>query len=132
MDFVSSLPREKGGNDAIWAIVDQLTKSAHFLPMKMMNSVYKLAKMYVNEVVRLHGVLVSIVLDRDPRFASYLWISIQPALGTSMNLSVTFHPQTDGQFEKKDSDFEIFVKSMYIGVWKKFERPPTSCRVYLQ
>ena len=132
MDFVSSLPREKGGNDAIWAIVDQLTKSAHFLPMKMINSVYKLAKMYVNEVVRLHGVLVSIVLDRDPRFASYLWISIQPALGTSMNLSVTFYPQTDGQFKKNDSDFEIFVKSMYIGVWKKFKRPPTSCRVYLQ
>jgi len=62
MDFVSGLPREKEGNDAIWAIVDQLTKSAYFLPIKMINSVYKLAKMYVNEMVRLHGVLVSIVV----------------------------------------------------------------------
>jgi hypothetical protein len=132
MDFVSGLPGEKEGNDAIWAIVDQLITSAYFLPMKMINSVYKLAKMYVNEVVRLHGVLVSIVLDRDPRFASHLWISIQPALGTSMNLSVTFHPRTNGQSEKNDSDFEIFVKIMYIGVWKKLERPPTSCKVYLQ
>jgi hypothetical protein len=99
--------------------------------MKMINSVYKLAKMYVNEVVRLHGVLVLIVLDRDPRFAYHLWISIQPTLGTSTNLSVTFHPQIDGQSEKNNLDFEIFVKSMYIGVWKKLKRPPISCRVYL-
>jgi len=62
----------KKGNDAIWVVVDQLTKFALFFPMKMIDSVDKLAKLYVNEVIRLHGVLVLIVLDRDPRFTSRL------------------------------------------------------------
>jgi hypothetical protein len=72
MDFVSGLPRGKRGNDAIWVIVDRLTKFALFLPVKMTDPVDKLAKMYVNEVVRLHGVPISIVSDRDPRFTSRL------------------------------------------------------------
>ena len=72
MDFVSGLPRGKRGNDAIWVIVDRLTKSALFLPVNMTDPVDKLAKIYVNEVVRLHGVPISIVSDRDPRFTSRL------------------------------------------------------------
>lgn len=72
MDFVSGLPRGKKGNDAIWVIVDRLTKSAIFLPVKMTDSVDKLAKIYVNKIVRLHGVPTSIVSDRDPRFTSRL------------------------------------------------------------
>jgi hypothetical protein len=77
MDFVSGLPRGKRGSDAIWVIVDRLTKSALFLAMKMTDSVEKLAKLYVDEVVRLHGVPVSIVSDRDPRFTFRLWPSVQ-------------------------------------------------------
>jgi hypothetical protein len=96
IDFVSGLPMGKKGNDAIWVIVDRLMKSALFLPMKIMDSVDKLAKLYVNEVVRLHGVPMSIVTNRDPRFTSRLWLSLQRALGTKLNLSATFHPQTDG------------------------------------
>jgi len=76
MDFVSGLPKEKGGNNAIWVIVDRLTKSALFLPMRKTYSIDKLAQLYVNEVIRLHGVPVSIVSDRDPRFTSRLWPSI--------------------------------------------------------
>jgi hypothetical protein len=72
MDFVSGLPRGKKRSDAIWVIVDRLTKSALFLAMKMTDSVEKLTKLYVNEVVRLHGVPLSIVSDRDPRFTSRL------------------------------------------------------------
>jgi hypothetical protein len=72
MDFASGLPKGKRGNDAIWVIVDRLTKSAFFLPVKMTDPVDKLAKIYVNEVVRLHGVPTSIVSDRDPRFTSCL------------------------------------------------------------
>jgi len=68
MDFVSRLPRRKGGSDVVWVIVDRLTKSAPFLALKMTDSVKKLEKLYVNEVVKLHGVPVSIVSDRDPRF----------------------------------------------------------------
>jgi len=76
MDFVSGLPKSKKGNDAIWVIVNRLTKSALFLPMKMTDSVDKLAKLYVSEVVRLHGVPVSIISDRGPRFTSKLWPSL--------------------------------------------------------
>jgi hypothetical protein len=96
IDFVSGLPMGKKGNNAVWVIVDRLMKSALFLPMKIMDSVDKLAKLYVNEVVRLHGVPMSIVTNRDPRFTSRLWLSLQRALGTKLNLSATFHPQTDG------------------------------------
>jgi hypothetical protein len=96
MDFVSGLPRGKKGNNAIWVIVDRLTKSALFLPMRMTDSVDKLAKLYVNEVVRLYSVPVSIVSGKDPRFTSRLWPSLQRALGTKLNLSAAFYPQTDG------------------------------------
>lgn len=72
--------------------MDRLTKSALFLPMRMTNLVDKLAKLYVNEVVRLHGVPVSIVLGKDPRFTSRLWPSLQWALGTKLNLSAAFYP----------------------------------------
>ena len=68
--------------------------------MKMTDSVEKLTKLYMDEVVRLHGVLVSIVSDRDPRFTSRLWPSVQRALGTKLNLSTAFHPQTNGQSER--------------------------------
>jgi hypothetical protein len=100
MDFVSGLPKKKRGNNVIWVIVDRLTKSALFLPMRKTDSIDKLAQFYVNEVIRLHGVPVSIVSDRDPRFTSRLWPSIQRALGTRLNLSIAFHPQTDGQTER--------------------------------
>jgi hypothetical protein len=100
MDFVSGLPKGKKGNDAIWVIIDRLTKSSLFLPMKMTDSVDKLARLYINEVVRLHGVLMSIVSDRDPRFTSHLWPSIKCALGTSLNMSTAFHPQTGEQTKR--------------------------------
>ena len=73
-----------------------MTKSAHFLPVNVEDSLEKLAKLYVDEIVRLHGVLVLIVLDRDPRFTSRFLPSLQAALGTRLHFSTTFHPQTDG------------------------------------
>ncbi|PKA54032.1 hypothetical protein AXF42_Ash016197 [Apostasia shenzhenica] len=71
MDFVCGLPKSKGC-DAIWVIVDRLTKSAHFLPIKMTHPLEYLAKLYIDEIVRLHGVPTSIISDRDPYFASRL------------------------------------------------------------
>ena len=70
MDFVTGLPRTQRQHDAIWVIVDRLPKSAHFLPINVEDSLEKLAQLYVDEIVRLHGVPVSIVSDRDPRFTS--------------------------------------------------------------
>jgi hypothetical protein len=111
MDFVMGLPRGKKGNDAIWVVVDRLTKFALFLPMKMTDLVDKLAKLYVNEVIRLHGVPVSIISDRDPRFTSRLWPSLQRAMGTKLNLSTTSHPQTDGQSERTIQTLEDLLRS---------------------
>ena len=70
MDFVIGLPWTQRQHDSIWVIVDRLTKSAHFLPINVEDSLEKLAQLYVDEIVRLHGVPVSIVSDRDPRFTS--------------------------------------------------------------
>ena len=76
MDFVTGLPRTQRQHDAIWVIVDRLTKSAHFLPINVEDSLEKLAQLYVDEIVRLHGVPISIVSDRDPRFTSRFWPSL--------------------------------------------------------
>ncbi|WJZ92673.1 hypothetical protein VitviT2T_011657 [Vitis vinifera] len=100
MDFVTGLPRTPQSKDSVWVIVDRLTKSAHFLPMRITDSVIVLSKLYGKEIVRLHGVPLSIVSDRDPRFTSQFWQSLQKALGTEIKLSSAFHPQTDGQSER--------------------------------
>ena len=81
----------------MWVIVDRLTKSAHFVAMRMTNSVDTLARLYIREIISLHGVPVSVVSDRDPRFTSRFWQSLQEALGTDVLLSTAYHPQTDGQ-----------------------------------
>ena len=100
MDFVSGLPRTQKSHDAVWVIVDRLTKSANFLPINMKYSLEKLAQLYMDEIMRLHGIPVSIVSDRDPRFVSRFWQQLQGTLGTKLNFSTTYHPQTDGQSER--------------------------------
>ena len=92
MDFIVGLPRSPRGMDSIWVIVDRLTKSAHFLPVKSLYNADKLANLYVNEIVRLHDVPVSIVSDRDPKFTSRFWQSLQQGLGTELRLSNAYHP----------------------------------------
>ncbi|GJW13693.1 putative reverse transcriptase domain-containing protein [Tanacetum coccineum] len=100
MDFVSGLPRTPSGYDTIWVIVDRLTKSAHFLPMKKTDSMKKLTRLYLMEIVCRHGVPVSIISDRDSHFTSRFWRSLQEALGMNLDMSTAYHPQTDGQSER--------------------------------
>uniref|UniRef100_A0A2N9FNH1 RNA-directed DNA polymerase n=1 Tax=Fagus sylvatica TaxID=28930 RepID=A0A2N9FNH1_FAGSY len=111
MDFVSGLPRSPKGHDAIWVIVDRLTKSAHFIPIRMNYSLDQLAQLYIEEIVRLHGIPVSIVSDRDPRFTSRFWKSLHKALGTNLNFSTAFHPQTDGQSERTIQILEDMLRA---------------------
>ena len=96
MDFVSSLPLTQRKHDAIWVIIDRFTKSTHFILVRIDYSMDQLAELYVDEIVRLHGVPLSIVSNRDPRFTSRFWNEVQSTLGTRLNFSTTFHPQTDG------------------------------------
>ncbi|GJU53081.1 putative reverse transcriptase domain-containing protein [Tanacetum coccineum] len=100
MDFVTKLPRTQSGNDTIWVIVDRLTKSAYFLPMRETDPMDKLARLYLKEVVTRHGIPVSIICDRDPRFTSNFWRSFQKAMGTRLDMSTAYHLETDGQSER--------------------------------
>ncbi|GKF61804.1 putative reverse transcriptase domain-containing protein [Tanacetum coccineum] len=95
MDFVTKLLKSSQGYDTIWVIVDRLTKSAIFTPMRETDPLDKLTRLYLKEVVTRHGIPVSIICDRDPRFASNFWRSLQNALGTNLDMSTAYHPQTD-------------------------------------
>nr|GEX49191.1 retrotransposon protein, putative, Ty3-gypsy subclass [Tanacetum cinerariifolium] len=97
MDFVTKLPRTSSGHDTIWVIVDRLTKFAHFLPMRKDYKMYRLVRLYLNKIVARHGVSISIISDRDSRFTSRFWQSMQEALETRLDMSTSYHTQTDGQ-----------------------------------
>ncbi|XP_073313470.1 uncharacterized protein [Primulina huaijiensis] len=101
MDFVTGLPRTSKGYNSIWVIVDRLTKSAHFIQVKTTFTMNQYAEVYVAEIVRLHGIPVSIVSDRDPRFTSEFWKSLHRALGTKLAFSTAYHPKSDGQSKRK-------------------------------
>ena len=92
MDFMTHLPRTTQGHDAVWVIVDRLKKSEHFLVVKMTFTLERFCRLYIREIVRLHGVPVSIVSDRDPRFRAHVWKSFQKATGARLTMSTTFHP----------------------------------------
>ncbi|KAD5318397.1 hypothetical protein E3N88_18343 [Mikania micrantha] len=100
MDLITKLPCTSNGHDSIWDIIDRLTKSAHFLPIRENYKMEKLARLYVNEIIVRHHVPLSIISDQDSRFTSQFWKSLQQSLGTSVNLSTAYHPQTDGQSER--------------------------------
>ena len=82
MDFNDGLPRTRSGHDSIWVIVDRLTKSARFIPVRSNRTAAKLAELYIKWVVRFHGIPKGIVSDRDPLFTSGFWKSLQEALGS--------------------------------------------------
>jgi len=111
MDFVVGLPRSPRENNAIWVIVDRLTKSAHFIPFRVRQTTKALAKKYMQEIVRLHGVPVSIVSDRDTRFVSRFWDSLQRSLGSKLKFSMRFHPKTNGQSERTIQILEDILRA---------------------
>ncbi|XP_056688567.1 uncharacterized protein [Spinacia oleracea] len=123
IDFIIGLPKSTKGINAIWVIVDRLTKSAHFLAIKNNWSLDQLAELYVNTIVRLHGVPSSIVSDRDPRYQAAYWKKLQKALGTKLNFSAAFHPATDGQTERTNQIVEDMLRACILdfqGTWEKF------------
>ncbi|GKF39550.1 putative reverse transcriptase domain-containing protein, partial [Tanacetum coccineum] len=99
-------------------IVDRLTKSAIFTPMREIDPLDKLARIYLKEVVARHGILVSIICDCDPRFASNFWRSLQNALGTNLDMSTTYHPQIDGQSERTIQTLEDMLRACAIDFGK--------------
>ncbi|KAG7567925.1 Zinc finger CCHC-type superfamily [Arabidopsis thaliana x Arabidopsis arenosa] len=126
MDFVTGLPTGiKSKHNAVWVVVDRLTKSAHFMAISETDGAEVIAAKYIDEIVRLHGVPVSIVSDRDTRFTSHFWKAFQKALGTRVNLSTAYHPQTDGQSERTIQTLEDMLRACVLdwgGNWEKYLR----------
>ncbi|GKC28827.1 putative reverse transcriptase domain-containing protein [Tanacetum coccineum] len=114
IDFITKLTRTNNGHDAIWVIVDQLIKSAHFLAIRKDFKTEKLARLYINEIIARHGVPVSIIFDRDSYFTSRFWQSLQKTLGTRLDLSTTYNPETDGQSERTIQTLEDMLRSCAI------------------
>ena len=120
MDFVTHLPRISRKHDAVWVIVDRLTKLTHFLAMQMTFTLEEFCRLYIQEIVRLHGVPISIVSDQDPRFTAQFWKSFQKAMGTQLSMSTAFHPQTDGQLERTIHILEDMLRACFLdlkGSW---------------
>ena len=104
MDFVTHLPRTPQGHDAVWVIVDRLTKSAHFLAMWMTFALERFCWLYIRQIVRLHG-----------------WKSIQKSMGTWLTMTTAFHPQTDGQSERTIQVLEDMLRACvmdHMGSWE--------------
>ncbi|KAK9077569.1 hypothetical protein SSX86_005906 [Deinandra increscens subsp. villosa] len=123
MDLLTKLPKTPKGYDAIWVVVDRLTKSAHFIPIKETYSSERMADVYINEIISRHGVPVSIVSDRDTRFTSQFWREFQEWMGTKLLLSTAYHPQTDGQSERTIQTLEDMLRACAIdfgGSWDHY------------
>ncbi|GJU42451.1 reverse transcriptase domain-containing protein [Tanacetum coccineum] len=122
MDFVTKLPKTSTGHDAIWVIVDRLTKSAHFIPIRATDSMETLTRLYIKEIVSRHGVPIFIISDRDSHFTSRFWQSLQNALGTQLDMSTAYHPETDGQSERTIQTLEDMLRACVIDFGKGWDK----------
>ena len=121
MDFITGLPKTPTGCDTIWVVVDRLTKSAHILAIKESDKMERLMRIYMKEVVSRHRVPVSIISDRDSRFTSHFWKSLQSAPGTRLDMSTAYHPQTDGQSERTIQTLEDMLRACVLDFGKSWE-----------
>jgi hypothetical protein len=122
MDFVVGLPKTQKGHDSMWVIVDRLTKVAHFLPVRTTYGREKLAKIYIENIVKLHGVPSRIVSNRGTQFTSRFWKSLHRAMGTKLNFSSAYHPQTDGQIERVNQIMEDMLRACVLTYGKDWEQ----------
>ena len=123
MDFVFKLPPIVQRHDGIWVVVDRLTKSVHFIPIREKFSPQKLAELFMNHIMGLHGVPMSIISNRDPQFTSRFKKGLMKELGVKLNLSTTFPPQIDGQSERTIQTLEDMLRSCVLqfkGHWSKY------------
>nr|GEU30306.1 putative reverse transcriptase domain-containing protein [Tanacetum cinerariifolium] len=118
MDFVTKLPRTSNKHNIIWVIIDCLTKLAHFIPTRETNSKENPTRLYIKEIVSRHRVSISIISDRDSHFTSRFWQLMQDALGTQLDMSTIYHPETDGQSERTIQTLEDMLRAYVIDFGK--------------
>jgi hypothetical protein len=111
MDFIVGLPHTQRGYDSIWVIVYRLTKVAHFLPVKTTYTGPQLAALYMERIVCLHGVPKKIVSDRGTQFTSHFYQMVHTSLGTKLNFTIAYHPQTNGQTERMNQILEDMLRA---------------------
>ena len=121
MDFIVGLPKTSKGYDSIWVIVDRLTKSAHFLPMKTTYRAQYYAELYISRIMSLHGLPKTIISDRGAQFVARFLEQFHAALGTQLIRSSTYHPQTDGQIERIKQILEDMLKACVLTYIKKWD-----------
>ena len=121
-DFITKLPRTQKRHDSIWVVVDRLTKAAHFIPTKSTRIAEYLVELYINNIVRLHGIPKEIVSDRDPLFTSHFWEAFQKVMGTQIKLSTAYHPQTDGQSERTNQTLEDLLRACILDWGENWEK----------
>jgi hypothetical protein len=122
MDFVVGFPKTQKGHDSIWVIVDWLTKVAHFLPVRTTHGGEKLAKLYIENIVKLHGVSSRIVSDRGTQFTSRFWKSLYKAMCTKLDFSSAYHLQTDRQTERVNQILEDMLRACVLIYGKDWEQ----------
>jgi hypothetical protein len=111
MDFIVGLPRTTKGFDSIWVIIDRLTKTAQFPPVKTYYPVITYAQIYVARILSLHGIPKTIVSNWGPQFVSKFWSGLHKSLGTKLLHSLAYHPQTSGQTERVNQILEDMLRT---------------------
>jgi hypothetical protein len=122
MDFIVGLPNTSQRHDSIWIIVDRLTKTAHFLPMHTTYNAKKYAEIYLDQIVRLHGVPKTIISNRGAQFIACFWEQLQHSLGTKLIRSSAYHPQTNGQTERINQILEDMLRACLIQYDKNWDK----------
>jgi len=110
MDFIVGLPKSEGYTK-IWVIVEKFSKMAHLIPLKTQEHIKELALIFLTEIWPLHGLPETIISERDTRFTSNFWMSLMQLLQVKLNISTTFHPETDGQTERVNQTLEQYLRS---------------------
>jgi hypothetical protein len=122
MDFIVGLPLTPPKHDSIWVIVDQLTKTAHFIPVHNTYLVERYAEIYVDLIVSLHGIPKSILSDRGTQFVARFWAQVHKSLGTKLIHCSSYHPQTDGQTERVNQLVEDMLRGCVIHSDKAWDK----------
>ena len=121
MDFITGLPTLTKQNDTIMVVVDKLSKSAHFIPVKSTCKEIDITSIFMKEIFRLHGMPKEIVSNKDTKFTSNFWKSLMAGLETKLLFNTTYHPQTDGKTERVNQILEDMLRMHVMHQPRKWE-----------